>query len=309
MTIAGDRVRRIAATVIPVASLAILLPTLWRHSSQLREYHWHISPPLLMGSYAVLFAGFMLVVFVWQLLLGRLGLFLRFRRAFEIWYLTNVGRYLPGKVWGVVWMIHLCEKEGIPKSKAVASGVITQLFSIATAFVLGCAYLIFAKAASLKAAAHWLPVLLVSVGIFFALLISPKLCLRPVHFILRVFGKPELPFTLGLSDRMRFFGLHTLCWLVYGVSFGLFVLSITDVPHTRLLLLIPTFALAYTLGYIAVLAPSGLGVREGVMVLLLSAFLPATLAIAVAIAARLWFTVGELLFFVVAWRLQSPLKL
>ena len=58
--------------------------------------------------------------------------------------------------------------------------------------------------------------------------------------------------------------------------------------------LIAAFAAAYVLGYLSMLTPSGLGVREGVLVLLLEPLFPEPLPVVIALAARIWMTLGEL---------------
>jgi uncharacterized membrane protein YbhN (UPF0104 family) len=62
------------------------------------------------------------------------------------------------------------------------------------------------------------------------------------------------------------------------------------------------FPLAATLGIIAVIAPGGLGAREGVLVAyLVLAGQSVADATTVAVAARLWFLAGELALFVIGW--------
>jgi uncharacterized membrane protein YbhN (UPF0104 family) len=53
-------------------------------------------------------------------------------------------------------------------------------------------------------------------------------------------------------------------------------------------------ALASTLGVLAVFAPGGLGVREGVLVYLLSHIMPEGVSVVLSILTRLWMTVIEL---------------
>lgn len=56
----------------------------------------------------------------------------------------------------------------------------------------------------------------------------------------------------------------------------------------------PAFAAAYVVGYLAVFAPAGAGIREGFLVLLLQPSMSAEAALVVALAARVWTTTVEL---------------
>ena len=55
-----------------------------------------------------------------------------------------------------------------------------------------------------------------------------------------------------------------------------------------------SFGGAYFLGYAAIFAPAGIGVREGAMAVLLSPWMGAADATVLAVIARIWMTVAEL---------------
>jgi uncharacterized membrane protein YbhN (UPF0104 family) len=69
------------------------------------------------------------------------------------------------------------------------------------------------------------------------------------------------------------------------------------------------FALAYTAGLLALFAPGGILVREGVLVALLSPSLGAGPALAIGLGSRLILTLVELVValpFVVTWTRSTP---
>jgi uncharacterized membrane protein YbhN (UPF0104 family) len=80
---------------------------------------------------------------------------------------------------------------------------------------------------------------------------------------------------------------------VGGVSFYLFVDSVFPVSLQYILFLTGALAFSSTLGLIALFAPSGLGVREGALVYLLSSIIPIPIAIIISILTRLWMTLIE----------------
>jgi glycosyltransferase 2 family protein len=56
-----------------------------------------------------------------------------------------------------------------------------------------------------------------------------------------------------------------------------------------------TVAAAYLVGYLFVIVPAGIGVREGAMLLLLQQAMPqAGAAIVISVLSRVWFTAAEL---------------
>ena len=68
--------------------------------------------------------------------------------------------------------------------------------------------------------------------------------------------------------------------------------------------LVSAYTLAWITGSVAIFAPGGLGVREGVMTLLLSPILPVPLAIALSFITRVWITVFEAVVFFVGLIIQ-----
>jgi len=61
-----------------------------------------------------------------------------------------------------------------------------------------------------------------------------------------------------------------------------------------ILFLTGALAISSTLGLIAIFAPSGLGVREGVLVYLLSFMMATPVAVIISILTRLWMTLIEI---------------
>jgi uncharacterized membrane protein YbhN (UPF0104 family) len=66
-------------------------------------------------------------------------------------------------------------------------------------------------------------------------------------------------------------------------------------------LAVSAFAAAYLLGYVAIFAPAGLGVREGFLVAFLGPALGPGPAVALATAQRVWMTAVEVLGAALAW--------
>ena len=89
-------------------------------------------------------------------------------------------------------------------------------------------------------------------------------------------------------------------YLLLGLSFffiarGVGGFTLHDLPG-----LCGIYALSHVLSLVVLIAPAGLGVREGALAIQLNRVLPGGVAEALAIGIRVWFTAIELLcFFVV----------
>jgi hypothetical protein len=110
----------------------------------------------------------------------------------------------------------------------------------------------------------------------------------------------------GLGSRnvgLRWLTLYVLIWGIYATAFWLLYLSFGE---SRAFLQVgPAFAAAYVVGYIAIFAPAGAGIREGVLVVLLQPIMAREAAVVLAVIARLWTTLLELIpaaLLAVGWR-------
>jgi hypothetical protein len=78
-----------------------------------------------------------------------------------------------------------------------------------------------------------------------------------------------------------------------GSGFALLAAAVTPITATQFAALVATWVAAYVVGYLSLLTPGGLGVREGVMILLLAPLFPVPVPTVIALAARLWVILGE----------------
>jgi uncharacterized membrane protein YbhN (UPF0104 family) len=83
-------------------------------------------------------------------------------------------------------------------------------------------------------------------------------------------------------------------WAVTGLAFAALVASAYRLPAGDVPLVVAAYAAAYAVGFLSLLTPAGLGVREGVLVVALAPVLPAGPALVVALVSRAWMMVAEL---------------
>jgi uncharacterized membrane protein YbhN (UPF0104 family) len=97
-------------------------------------------------------------------------------------------------------------------------------------------------------------------------------------------------------------------WLLYGMALASVAIAAGADPSQTVLLALPAVGLALTIGLLVAVAPSGIGVREAVLVAALAPVLDTTSALGVALVLRLVFTLADLVAAAatVPIRLTSP---
>ena len=137
------------------------------------------------------------------------------------------------------------------------------------------------------------------------LLLQPALIERVLNGVLARFGRTPVRVTLTWRQVWLLAGGYAVFWLMQGLSFAALVHGLTGGDAPAAFYLVATWVGAYLIGFLSLLTPSGLGVREGALVLLLSPLLPGAVAAVVAIVARLWMVVVEFLAAGVALLLRT----
>lgn len=209
-------------------------------------------------------------------------------RAIRIFLSANLARYIPGKVWQVAGLAMMARREGVGAVLATSAAVLGQLAALAAATLLGAGVLV--SAGGTLRTWGWAAVAAVVVGV--ALASVPSLGDRLVALWFRA-RRLEAPASLhpGPTFAIRWLGLYVLNWVVYAGAFWLFAASF-DLDGT-FFQMGGAFAAAYVLGYVAVFAPAGLGVRESFLVVFIGPVAGPGPAAGLAIVSRVWTTLVE----------------
>jgi hypothetical protein len=125
------------------------------------------------------------------------------------------------------------------------------------------------------------------------LLLQPRVLQGVLNWILARFHRPALEVTMTWGRIWLLLLRYIVVWLIQGLAFATLVRALAPLPLAGVPYVAAAWVAAYVIGFLSLLTPSGLGVREGVIVLLLAAILPQPVAAVIAILARLWTIAGE----------------
>jgi len=248
---------------------------------------WKPRINLLLVSCFSLLTSYLLSALIWREIIGDIGhIHISITRAVSVFISANIFRYVPGKIWQIGGLAYLSQKSGIPTDLSILSAILGQLLALCAAGILGL-YAIFISQTmeisnSLSVVALVFAVLLV--GLYFIGWLGKTIISN--HLI-----HTSYPWRAWRSFIPKWFFLYLLNWMLYIFSFWVFCDSIGF--GNDFILIGSAFAGAYVLGYLAVLTPAGLGVREATLVALLDPVIVSEEALIVALLSRLWTTLVE----------------
>ena len=288
-------IRRIAGYALAALVLFFLGRLLYQNQSELaaQRVSFQFDLALLAVSILLQVIGLSLSVETWRRLLEEMDGRLSFRNAFRMWWFSNLTRYIPGNIWQPAALAVLGEREGVPKSKTITSQALFILLTLSLAGVLSITLLPLADETKVG-----LMIVCAAAVLFFAAPPMFRLVLRGIARVLRYAPTQSTP-TLWRGWLPLI--VAGLMWLAYGLSFYFFVRAVGVAGELAWTNAVPLYAGAYLIGYLSFLTPSGLGIREGAMAFFLSAYLPGSVAVAVALLARLMAIAGEMICVGLAW--------
>jgi uncharacterized membrane protein YbhN (UPF0104 family) len=282
---------RAVKTAIVLAIFAGVGWTLYRNLEQLDTSTLTVDP--LRLSLAGVF--YLLALFPWALYwwwsLRALGQRPAFWSAVRAYYISHLGKYVPGKA-----MVPIL-RTGLIRGPEVRAGVtvVTVFYETLTVMAAGVCFAALAVTETLWLTEQWL--VLIVVLLLIAIFLSPRLFnWLAARLAARFRGPgsepaPPLPVVVFLGGL----GLGALSWLGLGLSLWAAIRAVSEVPLEPMAIMLCTafVALATVAGFVTP-APGGLGVREWILMELLTIDLGPGPAGIVAILLRVTWIIAEL---------------
>jgi uncharacterized membrane protein YbhN (UPF0104 family) len=214
-------------------------------------------------------------------------------------YATSwMGRYIPGKVAGIGAKVFLGREYGMRPSTLAATSIAEAAIQLATALVLAFVLLGFWGEALVLRDELWILAMIGLAGL--TVLLAPPVfngVVRRARSAMTAAPAADIG-RLSVASLLSCAAL----WLLIHAFSGppiYFVLKSMYPALTPSLIPALTAAVLFagTLGTLAVFAPAGLGVREGILIVLLGVLIPRSIAVAAVVVLRLWSIAMDLLYY------------
>ena len=285
--------RDILKTVFIASALLFMILYAWRAVQRVGQLP--ASPELapLLASLIINWLGFVSVIIIWKLLIKSYGDVITVGQAYRIYFRSNLGKYLPGKVWQLAGMVFLCNEIGIGPKKSLPASLYNQSAAVITGLGIFLTTLP-TDATGLTRSPVWYVLLAVALSL---LILSPDFLTGMMNRALRILGKDEIRESIGRRVLLVALIVYVPAWCVFGWGFHVFLRFLGLSNALTLFRAVGIFSGSVSIGFLAFFSPGGIGVREGMMVFLLQEYYPLTTAVFISITARLWITAVELIGF------------
>jgi hypothetical protein len=271
-----------------VVFFAIAIATQW---SEFRDSAADLSALVLIGAFGLALANLFTAWLTWRVLLADANSHLPFGPSLRMYFVGQLGKYLPGTVWPLVAQASMGHDLGVPRRRTVVVGVVTIALSIAAGLAVATATLPFVAPGAARK--FWWALLALPV---FLVLLYPPVMHRVLNVAMRVLRREPLEQEFSFRGLGISFATQVAAWVAIGMQIAVLSIELGVSPARAIPLGIGGAALAWGAGLLAVPAPAGLGVREAALYAVVGTVLDRGSVLVVVVASRLMMTIGDVVW-------------
>jgi len=217
-----------------------------------------------------------------------------FLESFSIVNTSALFKYIPGRIWSYAAQVLWCKRRNIPKTRTVYINILVFIGATFVCSFFGIIYFLF----TFK---NYFTMLFSALIVFFVANVSFVLWNTSIlnWLIKRInkYFKREIQYiNIQRSLFLLVELIYALNWVVIGFSGYILAIGLGfDISLPKIIAITASMSVAWLIGFISAMTPGGLGIREGVMYVMLNNIVPVHVALILPVASRIIFLVAELL--------------
>jgi len=259
----------------------------YRNWDQVSSLINQISAWQIALSLVLLLIGKMFLVVLVQFSVNAEGWHPKYLEVLGVYGLSSLGKYIPGGVWHFVGRFGIYKINGLSAKASTRALILENIWLLGSAVatgVIGVFLTRFDLIAGLLNLPNqqWLAILFTVVALGLWLLV-----LVVVHKIVRRYTIEDLPNVFLVA------AVGLVLWIFIG---GSFFVMFQEFPLSAAPLFIGGYAVSWAVGYVAVFAPGGLGIREAVLAFVFSTIASVEFIAVYAAMNRIIWVIAEVLF-------------
>lgn len=241
------------------------------------------------GALAFVLAGLVAASLSWRAVLSGMGSRLPVSAAARVYFLGQLGKYVPGSIWPVLAQAELSKEYGVPRARA-ASAALTQLVvGLVVGIAVAGVTLSIASADAVRS--YWWLSFVAVAGV---VMLVPQVFNRLMSLAYRVLRRPAGDAITGRT-LVRSAGWALVMWAAFGAHLWCLAAGSGVSSPSLGLLTTGAYALAWVVGFVIVFLPAGAGAREAALVLALAPVMDRSAALALALVSRALMIAGDFL--------------
>jgi glycosyltransferase 2 family protein len=295
--ILGDRkLKHIKPLLINILSFAIILSVAFfflrafrTNWTNVQSYSLTIDLRFIALSFIAILSTYLLTTYAWFLILNSLSsnAKISYSECVATINTSSFTKYIPGKVWSYALQMYWLGKKGFSKSLIVYVNMVTVFITLSIALMLGFGFLIVSPTVLSQSVSTGLLAILIMFDIAF-IKYNSNLVNRLIAVINNTLKREIKYFNTSKKTLINVHVINIVAAFCYGMGAYLVCLGIGfEIAPKNMFTVMSSMLISDVVGFLAIIVPGGLGVREGVMYLMLHGASSGPLALVLPIATRI----------------------
>jgi hypothetical protein len=288
--------RTVLHLLVVAAFVLFIVYAVAKRWDDVRDYAGRLSLRAAGLSMAAVLGAIWCSFLCWKAVLADFGSHVPVSGGMRIFFIGQLGKYLPGKLWPILTQIRLGAEYRVPKRASGAAAGVFMLLVLGTGLVLAAVTMPFLGGQAFSR--YWWTLVVLPVAL---VAMHPAILNRGLGTALRLAKREPMPRPLTLRGIAVAAFWCLPMWALFGVHTWALALDLGSANAFDLYLQATgVFAASWSIGFVLGVLPAGAGPREAAFILLFGATLPTAQATVLALVSRLLITLGD-----VAWGLLA----
>jgi len=296
------KIANVAKFVIPLVLIFFVGRVIVDNWEEVSSAEWHVRPLYLLLSALLSSPWFLLRPLGWNILLNRFGKPVPYTAVFRVNRQAELGRYIPGAVWQWIGRVYLTQQWGVTAAACLVATFVDLILATLASMIPA----IFTLDDLLPNMASYYRYVIFAFPFIAILIIHPKILNWGAGLVTHRLKIEYSQLHVGYPTMTGIWAIYVAGWLSLAAGVAVFVAGVIDLPTGSLPFIGSSYALAWLVGILTMIAPAGMGVREAALGLLLAQVVGSGTGFTLAVAIRLWLLVVEILWFGASQVLPTP---
>ncbi len=276
---------------VPVVVAFFIGRMIYGNWLQIRSEPWRLDVASLALSFALGATWHLARPWGWTRLIRGFGHDLPYWEVYRIYRKSEASRYVPGGIWQFASRIYLTGRLGVGSATCLAATLLDMALA-ALAAMVPAAWLAGTAAGSLGT---WQRTALLAFPLVACALVHPKVLNSWAKPAAKLLKQPYRRLEIGASQMLAIWSAYVVAATLLGLAMATLARALLPgIGREEFAYVAGCYALAWVAALLTMVAPAGMGVREGILGVLLAQTAAVGTAMALAVAMRLWAVCMEL---------------
>jgi len=295
--------------VAVIATIYFLGGEFKRHWATLHNYQFSIRLDYIIISFLITTIAFLTDTLALYICINKHieSKKISFLTSMAIFNTSNIFKYIPGRIWGYTAQMLWFSKKGISKSKVLYVNFICSISAIIVSVFLGIVYAVY-YFPNIGFTSKVMLLVFLILDLFFIFWNSTL-----INFLIRIANNYfNRDIQILHTPKLLLIGIQMIYLIQWNwIGFGGYFLAQgigLEIAFADFYAVLASMSLSWVIGYLSVITPGGLGIRESVMYLILNHVTNIQTSLLMPIATRFLYLLVELSLSFISFLLAVKLR-